>query len=123
MGQWFAIALGGAAGALLRHGLSALPNNEQFPFGTLLVNLLGSLLIGILYELTERSIVSAEIRPLLMTGTLGALTTFSTHSLDNLQLIESGNPLLALLNIVASISLGLLLAYSGVTAVRLLFPV
>ena len=125
MVRLIAIALGGAAGAVLRHLLASLPGrfvDGSFPYGTLLVNLLGSLLIGVLYELVGRGVVSAELKPLLITGLLGALTTFSTHSLDNLKLIESGTPHLALINIIISISLGLLFVYCGATLVRLLFP-
>ena len=124
MWHYLSIALGGATGALLRHLLASVPSryfDSTFPFGTLLVNLLGSLLIGILYELTEQSIVSADLKPLLITGLLGALTTFSSHSLDNLNLVENGTPHLALINIIVSVSLGLLFAYCGASFIRLLY--
>ncbi|MGB1252763.1 MAG: fluoride efflux transporter CrcB [Candidatus Promineifilaceae bacterium] len=119
------IATGGAIGAVLRDLIGSLPARylgEGFPYGTLVVNLLGSLLIGILYELTERSVISAELKPLLITGLLGALTTFSSHSLDNLKLVEGGTPHLALLNIIVSITLGLLFAFCGASLIRALYP-
>lgn len=119
------IATGGAIGAILRDILANLPNRlwgTEFPFGTMLVNLAGSLLIGIFYELIERSILSADFKPLLITGLLGALTTFSSHSLDNLKLVENGTPHLAFINVFVSISLGLLFAYLGAMLIRVTYP-
>jgi CrcB protein len=113
--QWLAIALGGALGAILRHLITvwSFPVfGSRFPLGTLIVNLIGSFLIGICYVLiVERGLLGPEWRLLLMTGLFGALTTFSTFSLETLLLWHNGQPLTALAYIV--ISLVLCLAATG----------
>lgn len=107
--QWLAIALGGALGAILRHlitlwGFSL--TGGRFPLGTLIVNLTGSFLIGICYVLiVERGLLGPEWRLLLMTGLFGALTTFSTFSLETLMLWHNGQPLTALAYTLASLVL------------------
>ena len=89
---YLALALGGALGAIARHwigsGLNQL-GQLTFPLGTLSVNILGSFFIGGLYiYLSDRPELSEAYRHLLLTGFLGALTTFSTFSLETLLLIE-----------------------------------
>ena len=85
--QWLAVAVGGALGALGRYGLNALiyqGYSGKFPLGTLCVNVLGSVAIGVLYVvIVERYLLPAMFREFLMIGLLGAFTTFSTFSLDN----------------------------------------
>ncbi|AOS97973.1 Putative fluoride ion transporter CrcB [Microbulbifer aggregans] len=114
--QWLAIAVGGAIGALVRHLVSvwSYPVFEgRFPLGTLIVNVLGSFLIGVVYvAIIERGMLSPEWRLLLMTGLFGALTTFSTFSLETLLLWHNDQPLMALAYIL--ISLVLCLAATGV---------
>lgn len=113
--QWLAIAVGGAIGALVRHLVSvwSYPVFEgRFPLGTLIVNVLGSFLIGVVYvAIIERGMLSPEWRLLLMTGLFGALTTFSTFSLETLLLWHNDQPLMALVYIL--ISLVLCLAATG----------
>lgn len=105
--QWLAIALGGAIGALARHLVSlwAYPVFEnRFPLGTLIVNISGAFLIGVVYVLiVERGLLAPEWRLLLMTGLFGALTTFSTFSLETLLLWHNGAPLTALAYILISL--------------------
>ena len=77
-----------------------------FPYGTLTVNVLGSLGIGIVYViLVERVADAAQYRALLMIGLLGAFTTFSTFSLETLQLVENGANVKAGLNVLANVTL------------------
>ena len=84
-----AIAVGGALGALLRYGLSGLGAKvfaTSFPMGTLVVNILGSFLIGVVWVLFERLSDAPEFRAFAVVGLLGAFTTFSTYSLEVLML-------------------------------------
>jgi CrcB protein len=102
------IAAGGATGALLRYWMSQGIHSfmgRGFPYGTLSVNLLGSLLMGLLYVfLIERMDVNPEWRAGLIIGLLGAFTTFSTFSIETLNLIEAGEQLKAGLNILFSVT-------------------
>jgi CrcB protein len=89
------IALGGASGAVSRYLLANWIHSlweGKFPVGTLVVNVLGSFVIGILYVLiVERQLVHADWRGVLMVGFLGAFTTFSTFSLETIALFEAGH--------------------------------
>lgn len=122
MGQTLAIAAGGALGALLRfwssnwvYGLLG----RSFPYGTLAVNIAGSLAIGFCYVwLVERSILGPEWRALVMVGFLGAFTTFSTFSVETLNLLEGGAVLKALLNMLLSVVLCVVAAWLGMAAGR-----
>lgn len=117
MQQLLAIAGGGALGAVLRYGMSNgiyRLLGRDFPYGTMAVNILGSLLMGVLFVLfVERTMVSAEWRLGLLVGFLGAFTTFSTFSLETLALFDAGAPLKALLNIMASVVLCLVATWLG----------
>ncbi|MCW9088939.1 MAG: fluoride efflux transporter CrcB [Gammaproteobacteria bacterium] len=122
MGQTLAIAAGGAVGALLRfwsanwiYGVLG----RGFPYGTLVVNILGSLLMGFCYVwLVERSSLGPEWRALIMVGFLGAFTTFSTFSIETMNLLEGGAVLKALLNMVLSVTLCVAAAWLGLVAGR-----
>lgn len=93
-----------------------------FPWGTLVVNVMGSLLMGVLFVLlTERLALDGFWKAFLMVGFLGAFTTFSTFSLETLQLIEEGALLRALLNVVGSVVLCVVAAWGGVAMGRLLW--
>jgi len=105
--QTIAIAVGGAVGALGRYwvssGIYGLFGRE-FPYGTLVVNVLGSLVMGWSYILLlERLSVGPEVRGLLLVGFLGAFTTFSTFSIETLNLLEQGAHWKAAVNVVASV--------------------
>jgi CrcB protein len=105
--QWLAVAVGGALGAMARYGVVsylAPLTGHRFPLGTLCVNISGSFLIGVCYVvLDEKLAASPEWRLLIMTGFLGAFTTFSTFSLDALALWENGLPVTAVTYVLATV--------------------
>jgi len=122
MTQTLAIAAGGALGAVLRfwsaQWVYALLG-RGFPYGTLAVNLLGSFLMGLLFVLlVERLSVDGTWRAFLLVGLLGAYTTFSTFSMETLQLILEGEGGKALANVLASVLLCLGGAWLGLMAGR-----
>jgi CrcB protein len=120
--QVLAIAAGGAAGALLRFWVSTgiyAMLGRGFPHGTLAVNVLGSLLMGVLYVLfMERMLVTPELRAGLLIGLLGAFTTFSTFSIETLNLIEQAEYVKAGLNILFSVFACILATWLGVIVGR-----
>ncbi len=111
------IAIGGASGACLRFFIGNLVLNwlgKGFPFATLIVNITGSLIMGALYGLIEQGIIEiVPYRTLIGVGFLGALTTFSTFSLDTLLLIQQGEIIKAMLNILLNVLLCVLAASFG----------
>lgn len=113
----FWIALGGSLGAVSRHGLSVLAQRllpPNFPWGTLVANLLGCFLIGGLWGLATEYSVSQEVRVFVFTGAIGALTTFSTYGLESLMLLREGRIWVGMGNILLSNVLGLVLVALGV---------
>ena len=120
---YLALALGGAFGAIARYWMSTGLNQLSqllFPIGTFSVNVLGSFFIGGLYTyLSERPDLSEASRHLLSTGFLGALTTFSTFSLETLLLIEQGHYNTALFNVVGSVMFCLGAAYLGISLAKI----
>lgn len=124
MMTYLAIAVGGALGAMSRFGLMTLIGNvasSRFPWGTLIVNVSGSLLIGVLYVLiSEKMLLSAEARALLIVGFLGAFTTFSTFSLDALLLVQQGFWLQACAYLMSSVLICVLATWLGMALTRVL---
>lgn len=118
------IGLGGFAGAIARYvvdGFVAERVAGAFPWGTLVVNLSGSFLLGALFALTvDRAILPADIRGPVLIGFIGAYTTFSTYMLESWQLVASGAYGLALGNILGSAILGVVAVGAGLTLGRLL---
>lgn len=111
------IAIGGALGSVLRFACSEWIQVRwpTFPWGTLFVNVLGSLLIGLLAAFSEAGRLgdSLSLRHFLMIGVLGGFTTFSSFSLQTLMLARSGAVLMAGLNVLASVGLCLCAASVG----------
>jgi CrcB protein len=125
--QLIAIAAGGALGAVFRFLVSTGVHSwlgRSFPYGTLTVNVGGSLLIGLLYVLFhERLEVATYWRALLMVGMLGAFTTFSTFSMETFELLEQGQLLKAVLNVTLNVLLCVTAAWIGVLMARATYPV
>lgn len=113
------VGAGGFLGAILRYGISLVSAHifgQKFPYGTLIVNALGGLLIGFIMELSIiTDIIPVSMRIFLVTGILGGLTTFSTFSWETMSLFSDGSYIKALVNI----ALNLLLALGGVALGRL----
>lgn len=122
MNQLIAIASGGAVGALFRFWVSSGIYSllgRGFPYGTLVVNVLDSLVMGFLYVLLlERTTVSPEMRGALLIGFLGAFTTFSTFSIETLNLLEQAELLKAGLNILVSVIACVLACWFGLVVGR-----
>jgi CrcB protein len=126
MPLWLGVLVGGAAGSLARYGLSHVLQQSlgrDFPYGTLAVNVLGSLAAGLVYSGLLARGAGPEWRALLLVGFLGGFTTFSAFSLETLVLFQEGQAgraalsvLLNLLLCLAACGLGLWLARPGAAA-------
>ncbi len=118
----FLIGVGGFAGAITRYlvdGAVAERTGGGFPWGTLVINVSGSFVLGLLFAMsTERAILPADIRGPLMIGFLGAYTTFSTFVLESWRLVESGAWGAAVANLGGSVALGLVAVFVGLTVGR-----
>lgn len=115
--MWIAVAVGGAFGALLRFAVSrgaVRLFGTGFPWGTLIVNAAGAFAVGFLVAwFSLRLSVNPAARALVLTGMLGALTTFSTFSVETLALAQSGAVAAAGVNIVANVAASLVLVWLG----------
>lgn len=117
------IAVGGALGALARYGVDEWIGRRTgaFPWGILVVNVSGAFLIGVAVEALEpRFEGAAWLRTAVVTGFLGAYTTFSTFSLDTYRLLDQGELDQALVNVLGSVVLGLLAVWLGLRVGRAL---
>ncbi len=116
------IALFGALGCLTRYYLAGWVYallGRGFPYGTLAVNVIGAFCIGAIMEFSLRStLISAPLRIGLTIGFLGGLTTFSTFSYETFKLLEDGQLLLTLFNVMASVTLCLICTWLGIMAAR-----
>lgn len=118
------IGFAGFVGTVSRYWLSdvfARKYGETFPFGTLVVNLVGCFLIGLLfYVVQERYLVSHNVRAVIFIGLLGGFTTFSALGLQTFTLLQNNQVALATVNIAASNVLGLLLVWAGYTLAKVI---
>ncbi len=120
------IGLGGGVGSILRYLLSGLVQSgagaSAFPTGTLAVNLLGCLTIGVLAELSEaRGFLNAEMRALLIVGLVGGFTTFSTFANETVNAVRDDAFLIAGSNAVLSVGLGMVSVWLGRTLAHLVW--
>ena len=119
---WLLVALGGAAGSMLRYWIGRLAVDHISPasvLGTFAVNVSGSFILGLFMTLAlERLAIPAEIRNLVAIGFLGGYTTFSTQSYESIRLVESGEVLRAGASLLGNLVIGLAAAYLGVVLGR-----
>ncbi|WP_028318412.1 fluoride efflux transporter CrcB [Desulfobulbus elongatus] len=115
--KWLLVMAGGSLGAASRYGIGLLTARlwgTGFPYGTLVVNLAGCFIIGLLFALADRSrLLTPDMRLLLITGYLGALTTFSSFSIETVNAGRAGLVLQSLTNILINNVGGLTLTYLG----------
>ncbi|QDT67523.1 Putative fluoride ion transporter CrcB [Planctomycetes bacterium MalM25] len=128
LARLLAIALGGATGAVLRHGVGVACTaawGARFAHGTLLVNVVGCFVLGLLmHEVWTPSDKPAGVwHTGLTVGLLGGLTTFSTFGYQTVRHLDAGEPLLAMGNVALNVLLGLAAAAAGVAVARLWWPV
>ena len=122
--QILAIAAGGAVGSVLRYAVSTGVYSilgRNFPYGTLAVNVIGSFLMGLLFVLmVERLDMSAVWRMAILVGFLGAFTTFSTFSIETVNLLQGGDFMRAFLNVTVSVAFCLVATWVGFRLGRLI---
>lgn len=117
------IALGGAAGSVLRYWVSGIAyklGGQGFPWGTLAVNLIGALLIGLAWGLSERVNLQPHIRAMLFIGIFGGFTTFSTFALESFNLLKENDLKNLFSFILVSNLAGVFLVYAGLVFSRML---
>jgi fluoride exporter len=115
---WLAVAVGGALGSMARHGVNvffAHVLERSIPYATGVVNLIGSVVIGLLAALiaTGRLHMSTELRTFVFVGILGGFTTFSSFMLDTFTLGHGGDHSLAFWNVALQVALGLAAVWGG----------
>lgn len=122
--KWCILAIGGVAGTFSRYALAGVVYRvmgARFPYGTLVVNMLGCFLIGVLDVLAqEKFILGTQERLLWMVGFCGAFTTFSTFILETGNLIKGGETLVAFANVMASVALGFFVYRVGIVVGRII---
>jgi len=127
MEKFLLIGTGGFIGAVLRYIVGNLAQvwtrAENFPAGTLIVNIIGCLVIGFLSHVGENNpVITQETRSFLFIGVLGAFTTFSTFSNDTVNLFRGGLFIYSVLNVAAHIFVGLAAVWLGRQAAILILP-
>ena len=121
--KYLLIGIGGAVGAAGRYLLQGLVyqyTGASFPYGTLVVNVLGCFLIGLIMELNaERFLIDAQLRLFIAVGILGGFTTFSSFSYETFELLRDGELLRASFNVIGSIIAGLAAVWLGFVTARI----
>jgi CrcB protein len=120
--QWLLVGGAGAAGAALRYGVDTLVSARMealFPFGTLVVNVSGSLLLGVLSGLAIYHGVAGLPNLVVGTGLIGAYTTFSTFTFETVALVEEGEAAMAARNVLANVLAGAAAAAAGLALAAL----
>jgi CrcB protein len=122
--RYFAVLAGGALGTGLRYSLSTLIysriSEPTFPYANLVINVSGSFMIGLLFELFEtRALVSPTMRVAVLTGVLGGYTTFSSFSFETYAMLRDGEVSRGILNAAGSVLLGLAAVWLGIRLAQL----
>ncbi|HQS22846.1 MAG: camphor resistance protein CrcB [Sphingobacteriia bacterium 24-36-13] len=120
---FFIVGLGGALGSFLRYCTGILFSKwhlAAFPYSTFTVNILGSLIIGLLFSTSEKyHWISLNWRLFLITGFCGGFTTFSTFAYENIKLLQEGNTMYFILYSVGSYALSLLAVIAGISIIKI----
>lgn len=111
--KFLLVGLGGAVGAMLRYAISCIPYKGTFPLLTLLTNVTGAFLIGVIAGLAAQKCLSESVQLFLKTGVCGGYTTFSTFSLEAFQLFQGGRHAEGVLYLLLSVAGSLLGVYLG----------
>lgn len=119
MDKFLWVGLGGALGAIFRYGISLIPLKNHFPILTLITNILGAFIIGMVVGLFTKERISPSINLFLKTGVCGGITTFSTFSLETLTLLEDGFYALAVVYAMISVIGCIIGVYLGRIIVQL----
>lgn len=119
------VGLGGFLGASFRYFISILAAKNfggNFPYGTLITNILGALLIGLIMEFSmDSSLISSNMKLFLTTGIMGGLTTFSTFSYETISMLSNSDITLGIKNIILNLGCSLLFVVIGQKLARILF--
>ncbi|MBI5141716.1 MAG: fluoride efflux transporter CrcB [Nitrospirae bacterium] len=124
MEKYLLVFLGGGLGAMARYGLSGLIHRysgAEFPLGTMIINILGSIMIGLVMSMSERYMaITPNIRVFLTIGIMGGFTTFSSFSYETMALLQGGQLVAASVNVAGSVVCCIAGAWAGILLGRII---
>ena len=121
-----AVGIGGVFGAVARYAVSlGIPTTTTgFPWSTFVVNVTGSVVLGLLLVVLVEQFPRGRLtRPIVGTGVIGAYTTFSTFEVDTVNLVRAGHPTIAVIYVSASVIIGIVAVWAGMTGARAMLQV
>jgi CrcB protein len=121
--KYIMVGVGGFAGSIARYALGVYIGERfgmRFPYGTFVINITGSFLIGLIVVLLDRTMASQYWRYLIPIGFIGGYTTFSAFEYETLRAIQDGQPMTGLLNVVLSVGIGFIAVWAGSALGRVL---